>query len=154
MVKPAFIMNANRTGLIIGYLVLGIIGCCMSHFYDNPIISFIGYNLLVVPMGVVLCVLLDSYYTQTIISACITTAVITLGLMSNFIFVTGGTLRIIDFVIAAVFCGYIGYDWAKAQTKNKTVDNAVDSAVDLYLDIINLFVRVLSITSSKSSKGK
>ena len=181
MVKPAFIMNANRTGLIIGYL-LGIIGCCMSHFSDNPIISFIGYNLLVVPMGVVLCVLLDSYYTQTIISACITTAVITLGLIAISvaapqlflsmhyilffcliasivaeyvcIFVTGGTLRIIDFVIAAVFCGYIGYDWAKAQTKNKTVDNAVDSAVDLYLYIINLFVRVLSITSSKSSKGK
>lgn len=182
MVKPAFIMNANRTGLVIGYLVLAIIGCCMSHFSDNPIISFIGYNLLVVPMGAVLCVSLDSYYTQTIISACMTTAVITLGLIAISvaapqlflymryilffclmasivvecicIFVTGGIPRIIDFVIAAVFCCYIGYDWARAQTKTKTVDNAVDSAVDLYLDIINLFVRVLSLTDSKSSKSK
>ena len=34
-------------------------------------------------------------------------------------------------------------DWAKAQEKPKTLDNAVDSAVDLYLDIINLFVRLL-----------
>lgn len=180
--KPAFIMNADRVGLIVGYLVLAIIGCCMSHFSDNPIISFIGYNMLVVPMGAVLCVSLDSYYTQTIISACITTTVITLGLIAISvaapqlflymryilffcliasivaegicIFIVGGTPRVIDFVIAAVFCGYIGYDWAKAQTKNKTVDNAVDSAVDLYLDIINLFVRVLSIMDSKSSKSK
>ena len=48
-----------------------------------------------------------------------------------------------DWLVALLFCGYIGYDWAKAQEKRKTLDNAVDSAVDLYLDIINLFVRLL-----------
>ena len=45
----------------------------------------------------------------------------------------------------------IGYDWAEAQTKAYTLDNAVDSVVGLYLDIINLFLRILS-SSSKSNK--
>ena len=49
-----------------------------------------------------------------------------------------------DWVVALIFCGYIGYDWVEAQNKYKTLDNAVDSAMDLYLDIINLFVRLLS----------
>ncbi len=56
-----------------------------------------------------------------------------------------------DFGVALIFCGYIGYDWAEAQTKAYTLDNAVDSVVGLYLDIINLFLRILS-SSSKSSK--
>ena len=48
-----------------------------------------------------------------------------------------------DWLVVLLSCGYIGYDWSKAQEKRKTLDNAVDSAVDLYLDIINLFVRLL-----------
>ena len=48
-----------------------------------------------------------------------------------------------DWVVALLFCGYIGYDWAEAQNNAKTLDNAIDSAVALYLDIINLFLRLL-----------
>ena len=48
-----------------------------------------------------------------------------------------------DWLVALLFCGYIGYDWSKAQEECKTLDNAVDSAVSLYLDIINLFIRLL-----------
>ncbi|MCR5192464.1 MAG: Bax inhibitor-1 family protein, partial [Bacteroidales bacterium] len=44
-----------------------------------------------------------------------------------------------------LFSGYIGYDVAKSQAYPKTLDNAVDSALDIYLDIINLFIRLLSI---------
>ena len=49
----------------------------------------------------------------------------------------------VGLVGSIIILGYIGYDWAKAQEKRKTLDNAVDSAVDLYLDVINLFVRLL-----------
>ncbi|MBT7579493.1 MAG: hypothetical protein HN633_12065, partial [Candidatus Marinimicrobia bacterium] len=45
----------------------------------------------------------------------------------------------------AIFCGYIGYDWGRANQIPKTLDNAVDSAAALYMDIINLFLRVLRI---------
>jgi FtsH-binding integral membrane protein len=58
-------------------------------------------------------------------------------------------LGIMDWIIAAIFCGYIGYDWGKASALPKTVDNAVDSAAALYMDIINLFLRILSIMGKK-----
>ena len=67
-------------------------------------------------------------------------------------FIGFATPSLWDFIVALIFCGYIGYDWAEAQTKERTLDNAVDSVVDLYLDIVNLFLRILS-SSSKSSKN-
>jgi FtsH-binding integral membrane protein len=52
---------------------------------------------------------------------------------------------IIDWIVVIIFCGYIGYDWARANNIPKTFDNAVDSAAALYIDMINLFVRILRI---------
>ena len=54
-----------------------------------------------------------------------------------------------DWIVAAIFCGYIGVDWGRANRIERTLDNAVDSAASLYLDIINLFLRVLRILSRK-----
>ncbi len=56
-----------------------------------------------------------------------------------------GLLCLIDGAVALLFCGYIGYDWARANQIPKTVDNAIDSAAALYMDIINLFLRILRI---------
>ena len=52
---------------------------------------------------------------------------------------------IIVYIVVLIFCGYIEYDWAKANTQRKTIDNAIDSATELYIDIINLFIRILRI---------
>lgn len=52
---------------------------------------------------------------------------------------------IIDWIVVIIFCGYIGYDWGRAQQIPKTIDNAVDSAAALYMDIINLFLRILRL---------
>ena len=52
---------------------------------------------------------------------------------------------ILDWAVVAIFCGYIGYDWGRANSIPKTVDNAIDSAASLYMDIINLFLRILRI---------
>ena len=54
-----------------------------------------------------------------------------------------------DWVFVLLFSLYTAYDWVKAQAYPKTFDNAVDSAIDIYLDIINLFLRLLSIISKK-----
>ena len=51
----------------------------------------------------------------------------------------------IDWAVVFIFCGYIGYDWGRANRIPKTVDNAIDSAAALYMDIINLFLRILRI---------
>ena len=53
----------------------------------------------------------------------------------------------IDFIVVGIFTLYVGFDWSRAQAYPKTIDNAVDSAIDIYMDIINLFVRILSILS-------
>lgn len=54
-----------------------------------------------------------------------------------------------DWIVAAIFCGYVGYDWGRANNIPKTLDNAVDSAAALYMDIINLFLRILRILGRK-----
>lgn len=39
--------NLNPTMVLIGYFVVALAGIGMSKFSDNPIVSFIGYNLVV-----------------------------------------------------------------------------------------------------------
>lgn len=169
--------------VIIAYFVLCIIGIIMSKVSDNPVVSFIGYNFVVVPVGVVLAIAIhvDGFETAQIIHAAALTAFFTAVMMiagmvwSDFFLSLGkilfvGLLAIVifetaclifriylptiwDILVAALFCGYIAYDWAKAQEESPTADNAVDACVGLYLDIINLFIRILSSSSNSRSKN-
>ena len=41
-------------------------------------------------------------------------------------------------MVTLLFCGYIGFDYARAQTKLRTVDNAIDSASELYVGALTL----------------
>ena len=50
-----------------------------------------------------------------------------------------------DYIFVIIFSLYIGYDWQKSQAYPPTLDNAVDSAADIYVDIVNLFIRLLAI---------
>lgn len=171
----------NFTAVIIGYFVVCFSGMFMSLRSTKPLISFIGYNMVVVPVGVLLSIALADIDKFSIMNALITTTVVTLvmiGLAAFFpdfflslgkvlsvalttviicelIFMIIGFYRpsLWDILVALIFCGYIGYDWAEAQKKPRTLDNAIDSVVGLYLDIVNLFLRVLS-SSSKSSSSK
>ena len=51
-----------------------------------------------------------------------------------------------DWVVIVIFCGLIGYDFYQAATDEPTVDNAIWYACEIYLDLINIFLRVLNIT--------
>lgn len=165
-------MQWNPVAIIIGYFVIAIAGIFLSESSRNAFVSFIGYNMVVVPVGVVLSIFLTDYDQISVMNALITTVAITLLMillgsifpqiflsMGRVLFVclTGvviceliflligfSTPSIWDWIVALIFCGYIGYDWAEAQTKPRTLDNAVDSVVALYLDIVNLFIRLLS----------
>ena len=68
----------NPTAVLIGYFVAVLIGICMSQFSNNPIVSFIGYNLVVLPIGVVLSISLKDYYVSSVTQAFILTTLITL----------------------------------------------------------------------------
>lgn len=84
--------GGNYLIFVICYFVMAIAGVCINSFSRKPLLSFIGYCLVVL-----------------------------------------------------IFCCYIGFDISLAKSRPKTLDNAVDSACGLYLDIINLFIRLLAI---------
>ena len=163
--------------LIIGYFISAFAGIAIAHGSDDPIISFFGYNLVVIPVGFVLNVGLQGYDPNLIINAIMVTAIVT-GIMMFLgitypkffrsiegtlfwsllaaivaelilILVFKRSLGFMDWIVALIFCGYIGLDWGRAQSIPKNANNAIDSVVALYLDIINLFVRLLSIMSGK-----
>jgi len=163
---------------IIAYFVLCFAGIYLFTKSDNPLVSFAGYNLVVVPFGMVVNIVVSAYEPALVLQAMQITGVVT-GIMmiagslypaffkkiagalfialvsviiAQFVFIIffKSTPAIIDWIVALIFCGYIGYDWSRAQQIPKTVDNAVDSAAALYMDIINLFLRVLRILGRRN----
>lgn len=74
------IPKEKEMAFLITYLIVGIIGVLMSSFSRNPFISFIGYNLLVLPSGVALKTTLIDYAesvgTDVILEAFIITSII------------------------------------------------------------------------------
>ena len=51
----------------------------------------------------------------------------------------------ISWVAAGLFSLYLGYDIYRSQLYPKTIKNAVASALDIYMDLANLFIRLLEI---------
>lgn len=174
-------MTTNPSGYTVNLLVMAgvyivccIVGSLMVHRSDNPVVSFIGFNLFAVPIGFILAYATIPFYSSgTIARAFVLTAIIT-GVMMAIstllpdtflsmgktlfisllvcivvdliaIFVFQLDLIVIDYAVTFIFALFVGYDWARANQCVKTVDNAVDSAAELYIDIINLFLRILSI---------
>ena len=172
-----YFVNINEWVLLIGYFAIGFTGIAISNKSDNPWISFLGYLMVVAPVGVVLSICLKDQSSVSIQNAVLTTIGVTVIMViasqikpdiflsiGRALFVALVAVIIIeiimllvgiarptfwDYLVALLFCGYIGYDWAKAQRGPHTADEAVDACVDLYLDIINLFLRILSIQSRR-----
>lgn len=142
-----------------------------------PVISFAGFTGLSISMGLLLTYYVAFFEIGSIVSAFITTGVVT-GIMvvmgtifptffkkmGRVLFFTllitiiaeiivclimGVGATIFDFIVVIIFCGYVGFDWARAQDYSPTIDNAIDSAADIYVDVVNLFVRILSIIGRK-----
>lgn len=170
----AQVMKINFILIILGYVVCAILGACLTSS-KSYIVSFIGYNLIAVPVGIVLtrCIAEAGYDSSIVVQAVMITGFVTVVMMllgvlfPNFFLSVGRVLfvallscivvdliltlifhnsfTVFDWIIAGVFSMYIGYDWARANRCQKTLDNAVDISTSLYLDIINLFLRVLSL---------
>jgi FtsH-binding integral membrane protein len=156
-----------------GYFLLCIGGIFLFQKSTSPFLSFIGYNMVAVPFGAVINIVVARYDSQVVLEALQLTGGVTLLMMflgtlfPVFFSRIAGALTIallavilvelanmlffkkdipaLDWIVAVIFCGYIGYDWGRANQIPKTLDNAVDSAASLYMDIINLFLRILRI---------
>lgn len=172
------VADINTTVFLIAYLVSCIAGVFLT-LSDHPVVSFIGYNLIVVPIGILLCICLPEYPASSIelaagLTAFVTLAMIVIATIRPSIFEGLGRTLLVSLILGLVaeifatlfgyrgdffnwlfviiFSLYVGYDWQKAQGEAKTIDNAVDAAVNIYLDIINIFVRLLGSSKSKSSR--
>ncbi|MBO4854938.1 US12 family protein [Candidatus Saccharibacteria bacterium] len=163
----------NPIVLVIAYFAMAIAGIIISRKSDKPIVSFIGYNMVVVPFGAVLSVCLQGVSAVSVLHAAAATAGVTLimlllSIMFPKAFLSLGRVlffsllavivieilclvfgwyhpTIIDWIVVLIFCGYVGFDWALAQEKRHTLDNAIDSCVDLYIDIANIFLRLVAL---------
>jgi FtsH-binding integral membrane protein len=173
-----FSHGLNWWTIILVGLVIPIIGIVIAVKSDNPIISFIGYNMVVIPFGFILAPVLQLYKANVVQHAFLITAidVFVMFLLSmsfpQFFSQIGGALfaaliglvtvriaqcfvpflaglTIIDWIGAGIFSLYVGFDFWRANEVPKTLDNAVDIALDLYLDIINLFLCILKILGKK-----
>lgn len=168
-----FFLDLNPLVLIIGYFVLAIAGIFMSRS-TKPAISFLGYNFVVVPVGALLAVCLPAYsmshiFTAIVITGIVVAVMMLLATLFPNLFTRMGTALFIalsvsllaeiiamlfsfggdlfNWIFVVIFSLYIGYDWYRAQQFPKSLDNAIDCVLDLYLDIINLFLRILEIIS-------
>ena len=161
------------------YVICAGAGILISHASDKPLFSFLGYNLVVLPFGLVISTLVEAYggpASSLVAYAFLYTLVITVGMTGaalafpELFSKLGGVLLGVlvglvlcellllilripqtatDWIVAALFSLYIGYDVYRSQQFPRTVDNAVDCALDIYLDIANLFIRILSILAKK-----
>lgn len=172
-------LYVNPLILVIGYLVCAIAGILIAGKSRKPLVSFLGYNLVVIPFGLVLSAIVAEYGgadTRLVSDAFLYTLFVSVGMTGaalafpKLFSKLGGALlgtlgglvlceilllifrvdqNVTDWVAAGLFSLYIGYDVYRSQQFARTVDNAVDCALDIYLDIANLFVRLLSILARR-----
>lgn len=168
-----FFLSWNPTVFLIVYLVMVIVGCIMSVWSRNPVISFIGYCMVVLPLGAVLSIYLPAFTYKTITSAFLVTTFLSLFMIIlalvyprvfNSIFAllgiavlvaliyqivaifTGfGNNTWVDWLIVLLFSAYVGFDVSLARVRPRTVNNAVASACAIYVDLIYVFIRLVAI---------
>jgi len=176
-INHLWLLNIHPLVFFIGYFASCFFGIYLFNSSKEPVISFIGYNFVVVPFGLVINIVVSRYNPNLVLQAIELTTAVTIMMMvigsiaPKFFEKIHTTLTItllcvlvvelfqifvlkmhsdwIDWVVAVIFCGYIGYDWERANRIPKSVDNAINSAAAIYMDIINLFVRILRIIGKK-----
>ena len=169
------VYNMNPIIFLVVYLVLVIVGNLMVT-RGGAAMSFIGYTLIAAPIGMVLCLSLQGMPANVVKTAVLITAIVTLSFMIaatlfpdfflklgrvlffSLLFMIVGSLvsyllfgshggMVYEWIGTAIFSLFIGYDWARANTCTRTVHNAIDLSAALYLDIVNLFLRLLQMMS-------
>lgn len=175
-----FTLMDHYFAISFGSAILSIVGIVMmsaARKNESVGLSLAGYAIFVLSFGFTAAAITLSYTSQTISTAFLATAGITavfacLGIaFPNFFakiqsILFGGLLAVLlvsvvmafmgvyttalDYVVILIFCGFIGWDFYKAMADEPTMVNAVYNASQLFLDIINVFVRVLSIVGRRN----
>lgn len=161
--------NLNPTTFSIIFLVVASTGLIISKLSNNTIIKFIGYNLLVFPIGIELSIQLKDYHISFIIAVLAITIIVTIVMFiisqanskifssiqnTMYYFSISGILILTGFNIVSkwwilciilLFCGYIGCSWNYLQSKDKLLKNVINSVVSLYINIVILELLIFNI---------
>lgn len=167
--------NMSPLAFCICYVVVALIGIAITAKAQNPVVSFIGFNVVVIPLGIVISTLVETYggvsstpviqaflYTIIISVAMVATAIVfpkffekigpaiivillALVLCEVILLIFGVQQIWTSWIAAVLFSFFLGYDVYRSQQFPKTVKNAILSAMDMYMDIANLFIRLLEI---------
>lgn len=171
----ASVVASNALGFGIGSIVATIVGMILigvGTSKQSTGLMLAGYMVFAVSFGFTTSLWLPQYNFDTITQALVLTAGISLlftafgilfpnaiekaavvamivlfGVMiaSLFMFFFGGVRGWVDYVVVGVFAIFIGYDTHMASKLDPTVPNAIGVATNLFLDIINMFLRILNI---------
>ena len=170
-------MQTSPWIVLILYFVGSIAGIFIVNKTQNPVTGILGFGLLAVSMGMVLTAYISFYTEASVTTAFLITMGITgvmtlaasvfpaffaslgkgLGIMLLitiigelvFSLILRKNLGIFDYIVIFIFCGYIGFDWTRAQQRPATIVNAIRSAAAIYVDIVNIFIRILSIMGKR-----
>ena len=164
-------MSGAALPLVFGSSILTIVGIVMmsaAASKQSVGLSLAGYAIFASTFGLTASFGLANYDLPTINTAFIATAAITfvfgaLGvtfpkffqrvygigfgilLATILVEIMGVSQTITDLIVSVVFAGFIGYDTYVATTVPPTLPNAVLMASNLFVDIINVFLRILNI---------
>lgn len=174
--------SMSPIAFLIGYVVVALAGILMTIKSTSPVVGFIGYNLVVIPFGIVISTLVEAYggisssvvtlaflYTVLIAVAMLATVIVFPKLFERIGGALGAVLgglilceilllifrveqQVTCWIAAALFSLYLGYDIYRSQQYPRTVKNAVASALDIYMDLANLFIRILEIMGKKDDR--
>jgi FtsH-binding integral membrane protein len=146
----------NPAGSLLGYAMVAIpfgllLGPVLQHYSPGSIVkaAFIT-SAVVFVLGVVGAMIPDDLRVLGSVLAS-ATVILVFGLflvpLAGFLgFSVHGALTLWEWVGIVIFCGWVVVDWNRAMRVPATVDNAIDCAIAVYLDWVNLFLFILSLT--------
>lgn len=182
-IAPDFMPVAGKINIIIlllAYVLFCAAGCFIARRSSSPVVSFIGYNMVILPVGSLVAIMMEELDSDVTYHILLITGIVTIvmllaiilysALFKNFKRMLGVTSagilaaylicrfimdispEEVSWIIAVIFSLYIGNDWIKAQSYVKTPDNAVDSAVDIYVDLFELFLPVIQMADKNTEE--
>jgi hypothetical protein len=155
--------------LFLCLFALPVTGAWIAIESRNPLLSFIGYHAIVLPLGFGLAPIFESLSPNLLRNSLMITAGVSsvIGIMSatlpasarkwwrpvliaslslmgirlsEDVFPLARELTAIDYAFSGVFSAYIAVNVYRASLIVKSVDNAIDTSVDLYLNIPNQLI--------------
>lgn len=167
--------NGVSNDILWVHVIFSLISMAIGNFIKKKShswgLSFLGYNFIVLPLGLTISLLLNKFFQTNVNYALLVTGIITslitiIAIIKPNIFEKlwksiliicifsivgegialffGFCCNFFDMIFVILLSIHLGYSWQSAQDLDKTKDEAVKVASDIYVDIFALFLSILS----------